>query len=62
MKLNEIFEGQSLIAPSEFDRKGTKMGYPNFYKFKDAGKKTSVRPETVTVKDSKTGKIYGSFH
>ena len=32
---------------------------PNMYKKKDAGKKKNVRKEKITVRDTKTGKIYG---
>lgn len=60
MKLNEILISEAqIIVPNDFDKKGTKMTYLNMYKYKDVGRKTALRPETVTVKDSKTGKVYG---
>lgn len=50
---------KELIHPSEFDQKGTEMTLHNFYKVKDFGSRTKIRPETVVIRDSKTGKIYG---
>ncbi|MDE1830386.1 MAG: hypothetical protein KGI25_08685 [Thaumarchaeota archaeon] len=63
MKVNEILnikEGKSLIAPSEFDKRGTKLNLPNMYNNKNWGNVISARPKTITVKSSgKDGKIYG---
>lgn len=53
MKVNE------LIKPNENDKKGKEMSYPNMYKNNNYGKETKVRPETVTIRDTKTGKVYG---
>lgn len=49
------------IEPNEFDRTGRPMKYHNTMdkKRRGVGAKTKVRPETVVVKDSKTGKVYG---
>jgi len=49
------------IKPSEFDKTGTPMKYHNTMdkKRRGVGAKTKVRPETVVIKDSKTGKVYG---
>ena len=54
-----LTELKSLIAPNQFDKQGTPMKYPNVYTHKNIGASKKVRPETVVVKDSKTGKIYG---
>lgn len=52
-------EGKSLIAPSELDKRGTKMKLPNIYNNKNWGNVTKVSNKTVTVKSSgKDGKIY----
>lgn len=60
MKLNEILISEKqIIAPNDFDKKGTRMTYLNMFRYKDVGRKTAMRPETVTIKDSKTGKVYG---
>lgn len=53
MKVKEI------IKPNELDREGKPMRFPNMYKEKGFGKSTNVRPETVTIKDTKTGKVWG---
>ena len=52
---------KELIKPSEFDRRGKKMKYNNTMdKARRAvGKQTSMRPETVVIKDSSTGRVYG---
>lgn len=50
---------KELIKPSAFDKKGSPLILGYFYNNKNYGKKSKVRPETVTVKDTKTGKIYG---
>lgn len=60
MKLSEILISEKqIIAPNDFDKKGTRMTYLNMFKYKDVGSKTALRPETVTMTDSKTGKVYG---
>lgn len=55
MKLKE------LIAPSPTDKGAVEMSYPNVYKKKNRGigAKTTIRKETVVVRNSRTGKIYG---
>lgn len=50
---------KELIKPTEFDKKGVALVLKNAYQNVNYGKKKKVRPETVTVKDSKTGKVYG---
>lgn len=50
---------EELIAPNEFDRKGTEMKYPNMYANPGIGRKTKVSAKTVSIRDSKTGKVYG---
>lgn len=49
------------IEPNEFDRSGTEMKYHNTMdkKRRGIGAKTKTRPETVVIRDSKTGKVYG---
>lgn len=49
------------IEPSDFDRKGTEMKYHNTMdkKRRGVGAKTKTRPETVVLRDTKTGKVYG---
>lgn len=59
MTFKEFLMEQSLIEPNEFDRKGKKMKYPNVYKNKGAGSSQRVSAQTVEIKDSKTGKVYG---
>lgn len=62
MKVYEVLnikEGKSLIAPSEFDKRGTTMKLPNMYNNKNWGNVKKVDPKTVTVKSSgKDAKIY----
>jgi len=56
MKLKE------LISPSEFDRRARKnVTLPGIYDKKNLniGAKTDVEAQTVVVKDTKTGVIYG---
>jgi len=50
-----------LIKPAGLALKASEMTYPNVYdkKNRDFGKRSKIRPERVTVRDSKTGKIYG---
>ena len=50
---------EELIAPNAFDKKGKKMTYPNVYVHKDIGAKTKVSAQTIIVKSSGTGKVYG---
>ena len=50
---------EELIAPNAFDKKGKKIKYPNVYVHKDIGAKTKVSAQTVIVKSSGTGKVYG---
>lgn len=56
--LKEIYQ---LIEPTEIDRQGVEMTYPNVYdkKNRGIGAKNTARRETVVVKDSKTGRVYG---
>lgn len=58
MKLEELFE-TSLIAPNRSDRKAVEMGLPNAYRDKGAGGRKKARREKITVKDTKTGTVYG---
>lgn len=53
MLLNEVIQ---LVKPNEFDKKGTEMKIPNVYKKHEHGQ---VTPQTVIVKNSATGKVYG---
>lgn len=50
---------EEIITPTEFDRRGSKMKIPNFYKVKDFGRKTKIGIRTISIRDSKTGKVYG---
>ncbi len=60
MKVSELLGEKSLIAPNDFDRKGTAMKLPNQYKNVNYGKMKKVTPQTVTVKGTgKGGHIYG---
>ena len=56
--LKEIYQ---LIEPNELDKMGTEMKYPNVYdkKNRGIGGKKAARRETVVVRNSKTGTIYG---
>ena len=50
-----------LLPPSSSDKGAVDMSYPNVYREKNRnyGARSKVRKEKVTVRDSKTGKIYG---
>ena len=52
---------KELIKPNTLDIKASEMRYPNIYDIKNLnyGKRKKLRYEKVTVRDSKTGKIYG---
>lgn len=58
MKLEEIAQ---LVAPNVLDKKSKKKlpPHPDQYKEKDAGAKEKVSVQTVVVKDTNTGKVYG---
>lgn len=53
--LQEIY---NLIEPSDFDKGASVMVYPNVYKTKKPVKKKATK-QTVIIKSSGTGKIYG---
>lgn len=60
MKLYELFEGAKDFAQhNPLDKKGKKLKLGNVYKEKDVGGKEKVSAQTVVIKDTKTGKIYG---
>ena len=46
----------------EIIENSTEMHYPNVYdpKNRDYGKRSKLRSEKVTIKSSKTGKVYGT--
>ena len=50
-----------LLPPSSSDTGAVDMSYPNVYdrKNRDYGARKKIRKEKVTVRDSKTGKVYG---
>jgi len=50
-----------LIAPSSSDESAVEMSYPNVYdsKNRNYGARDKVRKEKATIRDSKTGKVYG---
>lgn len=49
-----------LIAPSDFDKKGSPLKLRNMYANVNYGKPAKATAQTVTVKSSgKDGKIYG---
>ena len=49
-----------LIAPSDFDRKGTPLNLRSMWKNTNYGKPAKATAQTVTVKSTgKDGKIYG---
>ncbi len=50
---------KDLAQHNDLDNQGSEMKLPNQYKVKDIGGKDKVSAQTVTVKDTKTGKIYG---
>ena len=52
---------KQLIQPNEFDKKAKEMKYHNTMdkSYRDVGTKTKIRPESVILRDTKTGKIYG---
>lgn len=59
--LTILDESNQAIAPNEFDKRATAVKYNNTMnkKYRDIGAKTKVRPETVVIRDTKTGKVYG---
>lgn len=62
MKLETVAEAvKEYIKPSEFDKRGTEMTYPNVYDKKNLGigLKTKVTPKTVIMRNTATGAIYG---
>jgi len=52
-------EAQDFAQHNILDKKGKEMQLGNAYKDKDVGGKDKVSAQTVVVKDTKTGKIYG---
>lgn len=56
-----LLELHSLIAPNQTDIKGHEMKYPSMMdkKNRNIGKKTKMSPQTVIVRDTKTGVVYG---
>lgn len=52
---------KQLIAPNQSDIKARAMTYPNVYapENRGIGKKSGVTLQTVIVRDSKTGQVYG---
>ena len=51
---------RELINPSPSDKGAKEMSFiPNMYDRKNAGRKKKVRKEKITVRDNKTGKVYG---
>lgn len=54
-------KAKQYIEPSEFDKKATEMKYHNTMdkKRRGVGASTKVRPETVVIRDTNTGKVYG---
>ena len=58
MRLEELAQ---LVAPNVLDKKSKKKlpPLPNQYEKKDAGREKKVEVQTVVVKSSGTGKVYG---
>lgn len=48
-----------LIKPNSSAAGAPEMTYPNFFQVKDLGGKKKWRVERVTIRDAKTGKVYG---
>ena len=50
-----------LLPPSSSDKGAIEMSYPNVYdeKNRNYGARKKARKEKVTVRESKTGKVYG---
>jgi len=61
ISINSSMKVKELIKPNEIAVKAADMSYPNVYdkKNRDYGRRTKTRTERVTIRDSKTGKIYG---
>ena len=57
MKL--LAEIYSLIEPSEMDMGASVMTYPNAFTTKISGKTRKARKQTVVIKSSGDGTIYG---
>lgn len=68
MRLKQFLEQQSLISPSEIDKKGKERKLPNAYDNINYGQKGKVKQQTITVTDKKSkgkpDRIYGrrTFH
>lgn len=59
-RLERVEEDEKyLYKPNVADRQAKEMGLPDQYKNTDWGKKKKTRREKVTVRDTKTGKVYG---
>ncbi len=60
MKVWELISEKSLIAPSDFDRRGSPLKLRSMWKNINYGKPMKVSAQTVTVKSTaKGGHIYG---
>jgi len=58
--MNLLQEIYSFIEPSEVDKGGTEMKYPNVYKERGKiGGKAKVSKKTVMFRDTKSGRVYG---
>jgi len=59
-RYKELGEGETITKPNEFDKKAKKMTYPNVYKDRGRiGAKKKLSAQTVVVKSSGNGTVYG---
>lgn len=60
MKVSELLGEKSLIAPNDFDRKGSPLKLRNMYNNVNYGRPQKATAQTVTVRSSGKGhQIYG---
>ena len=59
MRFIEFLLEEELVKPNSFDEKGKEMKLPNVYDEKDVGSKSKLSAQTVVVRNSKNGKVYG---
>lgn len=58
--INTYMKLKDLINPTQFDKGAIEMSFiPNMYKRKSVGRKKKVRKEKITMRNSKTGRVYG---
>ena len=59
MTFLEFLTEKSLIEPNVVDRKGKKLKLRDVYREPGAGRGKGASNQTVEIRDTKTGKVYG---